>query len=155
MSKLYLGTKKVYATLMNRQEYVDYRGWELPTDENGSDEGYLIEYVDGGKPNDERHKGYISWSPKGVFDQSYKEISNSESPVLKYNFITDKTLPEGSNLQAVVAVRLYAESIDYHTAIYGIGGEDDKTFVLAQDDIGQVFTIDQIEGYFIFDHIDS
>ena len=46
-STLYLGTKQVLARPMTRQAYNDYRGWALPADENGADEGYLIEYVDG------------------------------------------------------------------------------------------------------------
>lgn len=68
----YIGTKTVIAKPMNRQDYNDYRGWALPEDENGTDDGYLVEYVDGGKPNHQDHSGYISWSPKEVFDNSYK-----------------------------------------------------------------------------------
>ena len=68
---MHIGIKTVLATAMNRQEYNDYRGWELPSDEDGSDEGYLVEYVDGGQSNHVNHKGYISWSPKAVFDASY------------------------------------------------------------------------------------
>lgn len=68
----YIGTKLVKLFPMNRQEYNDYRGWTLPADENGSDEGYLVEYTDGGKPNDTRHEGYISWSPKAQADAAYR-----------------------------------------------------------------------------------
>ncbi|WP_228155367.1 DUF2829 domain-containing protein [Acinetobacter sp. ACNIH2] len=57
---------------MTRGEYNDYRGWQIPENEDPTEQGYLVEYVDGGKPNDERHAGYISWSPKDVFEQSYK-----------------------------------------------------------------------------------
>lgn len=57
---------------MNRQAYNDYRGWTLPADENGADEGYLVEYLDGGKPNHPKHDGYISWSPKAQFDAAYR-----------------------------------------------------------------------------------
>ena len=60
---------------MNRQEYNDYRGWKLPDDENGDDTGQLVEYVDGGKSNDDRHKGYISWSPNEVFANAYRKTS--------------------------------------------------------------------------------
>lgn len=70
----YVGTKTVYATPMNRLVYNEYRGWQLPSNENGADEGYLVEYTDGGKPNDTRHEGYISWSPKDVFDNAYRAI---------------------------------------------------------------------------------
>lgn len=39
----YVGTKVVNTLPMDRQAYNDFRGWELPSDENGTDEGYLIE----------------------------------------------------------------------------------------------------------------
>lgn len=70
--KQYTGTKVVLGTPMNRLAYNQYRGWELPADENGDDEGYLVEYLDGGKSNHPDHKGYISWSPKDVFEKAYK-----------------------------------------------------------------------------------
>ena len=72
--KKYIGTKIVTATPMSRGSYNAYRGWELPADENGDDEGYLVEYMDGGKPNHPHHEGYISWSPKEQFDNAYREI---------------------------------------------------------------------------------
>ena len=31
----YIGVKEINAKPMNRQEYNDFRGWELPEDENG------------------------------------------------------------------------------------------------------------------------
>ena len=68
----FIGTKSVLATTMTRGEYNDYRNLDIPENEDPSEQGYLVEYVDGGKPNDERHAGYISWSPKDVFDKSYK-----------------------------------------------------------------------------------
>ena len=68
----YIGTKLINATPMNRQQYNDYRGWQLPADECGDDDGFLVEYVDGGKSNDSRHAGYISWSPKEVFERAYQ-----------------------------------------------------------------------------------
>lgn len=71
--KRYIGTKTVHATPMNRADYNTYRGWELPSNENGADEGYLVEYTDGGTGNDSRHVGYISWSPKAQFETAYSE----------------------------------------------------------------------------------
>ena len=71
--KKYVGTKELKAIPMNKEEYCQYRQWEVPLNENPKEEGYLVEYLDGGKPNDERHLGYISWSPKDVFEKSYKE----------------------------------------------------------------------------------
>ena len=73
--KTYIGTKIVTGAAMNRADYNTYRGWQLPENEDGTDEGYLVEYLDGGKPNDSRHAGYISWSPKAQFEQAYRETS--------------------------------------------------------------------------------
>lgn len=67
-----IGTKLVLAAPMTRAEYNRYRGWELPANENGADDGYLVEYLDGGQPNDPRHVGYISWSPKEQFENAYR-----------------------------------------------------------------------------------
>lgn len=68
----FIGTKIIFATRMTRGDYNLYRGWTIPENEDPSEQGYLIEYVDGGKPNDERHKGYISWSPACVFKDAYR-----------------------------------------------------------------------------------
>jgi hypothetical protein len=72
--KTYIGTKIVNATPMNRADYNEYRNWNLPENEDGADEGYLVEYTDGGRVNDSRHAGYISWSPKEQFEAAYKEV---------------------------------------------------------------------------------
>lgn len=58
----YIGTKKVVGKPMNRLEYNHRKGWELPAGENGADEGYLVEY----------DNGHQSWSPKAVFEDSYR-----------------------------------------------------------------------------------
>ena len=71
----YIGTKILTATPMNRLEYNLYRGWDLPLNEDGNDEGYLVEYQDGGAQNHPDHAGYISWSPKAVFEQAYRPVS--------------------------------------------------------------------------------
>lgn len=79
----YTGVKEILAKPMNRKEYNDYRGWELSADENGDDEGFLVEYVQSETStnvNHPAHTGYISWSPKDVFEESY--IS---SEVILYN----------------------------------------------------------------------
>lgn len=73
--KQYIGVKVINAKPMTRQEYNDFRGWQLPADENGSDEGYLVEYTDGGKANTSEFVGYVSWSPKEVFNKAYFETS--------------------------------------------------------------------------------
>lgn len=57
----YVGTKVVEAEPMNRGDYNIHRGWKIPSDENPNDEGYLLKYPD----------GYVSWSPKEVFEKAY------------------------------------------------------------------------------------
>jgi len=73
--KTHIGTKIVRATPMNREAYNALRGWTVPADENPADEGYLVEYTDGGKPNHKDFEGYISWSPKAQFDNAYRETT--------------------------------------------------------------------------------
>ena len=70
--KQFLGVKLIHAKPMTRAEYNTFRGWELPADERGEDEGYLVEYLDGGKPNHPNHAGYVSWSPKAQVDKAYR-----------------------------------------------------------------------------------
>ena len=68
----FIGTKRISAKPMDRRSYNNFRGWELSEDEDGCDEGYLVEYLDGGKPNHADFKGYISWSPKEQFEKAYQ-----------------------------------------------------------------------------------
>jgi|GEM_PF-481210 len=71
--KTYIGTKIINATPMTRLAYNEFRGWTLPENERGEDEGYLVEYLDGGEPNTAQYEGYVSWSPKAQFDNAYRE----------------------------------------------------------------------------------
>lgn len=83
--KDYIGTKKIKAQPMTKGEYNNYRGWITPENEDPNEAGYLVEYVDGGKPNHDKHEGYISWSPMFVFETSYKssgELSFGHALVL-------------------------------------------------------------------------
>lgn len=70
--KRYIGTKVINAMPMTRDEYNERRGWTVPADENPDDPGYLVEYVDGGQANHPDFAGYISWSPKDVFERAYR-----------------------------------------------------------------------------------
>ena len=73
--KTYIGTKMINAQAMTRASYNAIRGWTLPADENGADDGYLVEYLDGGKLNHPDFDGYVSWSPKAQFEGAYRETS--------------------------------------------------------------------------------
>ena len=70
--KQYIGTKIIKSKPMNRLDYNNLRGWTVPPDENPEDEGYLVEYIDGGKPNVAGFDGYISWSPKEQHEAAYR-----------------------------------------------------------------------------------
>jgi hypothetical protein len=67
----FAGTSLVHAATMTRQEYNDYRGWQLPEGENGEDQGYLIEDR-AGKKNTEQLNGFVQWLPKDEFDRKFK-----------------------------------------------------------------------------------
>lgn len=96
--KKYIGTKIINAKPMTRGDYNNFRGWELPADEDGSDEGYLVEYTDGGKANTTEYRGYVSWSPKDVFERSYKLTSGlSFSMALDAVKCGEKVAREGWN----------------------------------------------------------
>lgn len=73
--KQYVGTKLITAKAMNRADYNTLRGWKLPENEDGKDEGYLVQYAssEASPPNVEGFSGYVSWSPKTVFEESYVE----------------------------------------------------------------------------------
>ena len=73
--KRYIGTKLINAKSMTRQAYNDFRGWTVPDDENGGEEGYFVEYVDGGEGNTDYYDGYVSWSPAEVFERSYRQCN--------------------------------------------------------------------------------
>jgi len=77
-TKTFIGVKVVKATPMTRDQYNAYRQWPVLSNEN-NDEGYLIEYTDGGAPNVVGHAGYISWSPKEQFDNAYREVHPEEA----------------------------------------------------------------------------
>lgn len=66
--QVFVGVKSLQAKPMTRGDYVALRGWELPADENASDEGYFVEYED----------GYISWSPASQFEAAYVFVGDSE-----------------------------------------------------------------------------
>jgi hypothetical protein len=72
---MYIGTKLINAEAMTRGAYNIFRGWEMPADERAEEEGYLVEYLDGGKPNLPSHAGYVTWTPKEAFDKAYRPVT--------------------------------------------------------------------------------
>lgn len=69
--KTYVGTKVIHALEMSLGEYNKLRGWGMPANEDPKEEGYLVEYTNGGVPNVPGFGGYISWCPKEVFVKVY------------------------------------------------------------------------------------
>jgi hypothetical protein len=74
VQKFFAPAKIVNAEPMTRLEYNIFRGWTVPADEDGADEGYLIEDTNGPK-NIEQRSGYVSWVPKLAFDKAYRKTS--------------------------------------------------------------------------------
>jgi len=62
--KKYIGVKIVEAAPMTLGHYNDYKGWTIPADEDPNREGYRVHYSD----------GYVSWSPKEIFEETNKEL---------------------------------------------------------------------------------
>lgn len=65
----YFGAKQIEAKTMTLGAYNEYRGWQIPDDENPQREGYLVIYPD----------GYQSWSPKEVFEDAYAWVPENET----------------------------------------------------------------------------
>lgn len=66
--KKYIGCKLLKAEPMTRGAYNEYRGWTIPEDEDPEDPGYFVRYPD----------GYVSWSPKHIFEQAYMEVNDNK-----------------------------------------------------------------------------
>lgn len=77
--KKYVGVKLIEAQPMTRGDYNKYRGWIIPENENPNDEGYLLKYSD----------EYVSWSPKQVFDEAYREYRVNELPQTALGMISE------------------------------------------------------------------
>ena len=75
--KQFTAVKKVRAEPMTRQEYNDLRGWDLTSDEDGSDEGYVTVDINGAS-NVEGYDGYVSWTPKAMFDDQFYAVDDKK-----------------------------------------------------------------------------
>jgi len=73
--KQYIGIKLIKAEPMTRGEYNDYRGWQIPENEDPAEKGYLVEYLDSPNSVHPNHENYISWSPADVFEEAYRPTS--------------------------------------------------------------------------------
>jgi len=152
----YIGTKLINASPMDRQTYNTLRGWKLPADECGTDEGYLVEYTDGGQANHSDYSGYISWSPKAVFEQSYhqsgdfsfgaavtllklgKKVArkgwNGKNMFLILVESTQPVITEGSPYQARAGIQGEV-TIDAHIDMFTAGGTMQPGWLASQADM--------------------
>lgn len=76
--KIYIGTKVIAAEPMGCEEFCvteKQQSYGI----TGNIPGYRVRYED----------GYVSWSPKKVFERCYREVSNAER-TLFFTFIVDK-----------------------------------------------------------------
>lgn len=71
----YIGVKMIHAKPMTYKDWYKYMNKNEELNNTSEDhEGYLVEYEqDPQSPNKNHpdHEGYISWSPKGVFEKAY------------------------------------------------------------------------------------
>lgn len=71
--KTYIGAKLIKATPMTRGDYNIHKGWAIPSNEDPTEVGYLVEYS----------TNYQSWSPKAIFEEAYRELNVAETTYLK------------------------------------------------------------------------
>lgn len=98
----FVGTKLIKAMLMDKKTYCKYRGWDVPANEDPHEEGYLVEYLDSPGKIHPLHENYISWSPRSVFDRSYKRAGHwtfgQALEALKHGFRVSRAGWNGKNM---------------------------------------------------------
>lgn len=106
--KKYIGTKQIEAEPMTRGDaWGKHLLREKPSTENFDDEGYHVRYED----------GYESWSPKELFEESYREVKK-ETPlcfgdaieVLKQGGVIRRSGWNGKGLMVFKQVPAHIES---------------------------------------------
>ena len=71
----HVGTKLIKAVPMTEVEYKEYLGWTMPPSEI-DEPGYLVEYEPNATvSNVNGHLGYVTWIPKEVFDEAYRQLN--------------------------------------------------------------------------------
>ena len=69
----YIGSKIILASPMSERTFRESKGQEWGGG-NEDQHGYIVQYA--GKDN------YTSWSPKAVFEEAYRPVSNYESTII-------------------------------------------------------------------------
>lgn len=60
--EMFMGTKTIHAGQISKKEYCDFKGWQVPENEDPNEIGYLVAYSD----------DYVSWSPAVPFQEAYR-----------------------------------------------------------------------------------
>jgi len=68
MEKIYIGTKMIAAEPMDEGKWALLKGYVQKEDRPG----YRVRYED----------GYVSWSPKEVFERCYREVTKAEAELV-------------------------------------------------------------------------
>jgi hypothetical protein len=69
--KSYIGAKIIKARPMTKDDFARMKGG-IPDQNEENADGYLVEYPD----------NYLSWSPKTVFEEAYRLISDGEKRLI-------------------------------------------------------------------------
>lgn len=95
----FVSTRTVQATPLNRQDYNDLRGWEVPSDENPNDDGYLVVNAGVSERNVDGFDGYVSWLPKLAFEEQYKP---NGTPIERMQIEADELDDKLAKLEAFI-----------------------------------------------------
>lgn len=106
----FIGTQVLKAALVTKQEYAEYREWDVPESEDPNEPVYLVEYreSDDSPPNHKNHKGHISMSPVGVFENNYRRLDLESKGAL----VTGASFSEDKNTLDQQIKNKAAELID-------------------------------------------
>jgi len=112
--QIFTGIKTLKAILITKGRYNKYRGWEMPENEDSNEEVYLVEYPTEKDTvaNHPNHEGYISMSPRTVFEKYYKpsetyidRLNNEHTDLLdkisKLSFALEKEIVPESAIEVL------------------------------------------------------
>lgn len=82
----------VQAKEMTRLEYNQYRGWQIPENENPEDKGYMVINPNISERNVAGVDGYVSWLPEKAFAEVYEaEPQTWQGLLLEYRQLQERT----------------------------------------------------------------
>lgn len=69
----YIGCELIEAESMTRGDYNHLRGWDVPANEDSTDEGYLIKH----------ESNYVNWMPKDIFEKHHFKLLSDKAELLE------------------------------------------------------------------------